>query len=75
VKILKREFIANQDLVQRFLNEARAANAIHHARRTHRQMGRPMQACAVRSRADGASCASLRSNAAGRWGDPCKLAQ
>ena len=30
VKILKREFIANQDLVQRFLNEARAANAIHH---------------------------------------------
>jgi hypothetical protein len=30
VKILKREFVANQDLVQRFLNEARAANAIHH---------------------------------------------
>lgn len=30
VKILKPEFVANQDLVQRFLNEARAANAIHH---------------------------------------------
>jgi serine/threonine protein kinase len=30
VKILKHEFVANQDLVQRFLNEARAANAIHH---------------------------------------------
>jgi serine/threonine-protein kinase len=30
VKILKPEFAANRDLVQRFLNEARAANAIHH---------------------------------------------
>jgi serine/threonine-protein kinase len=30
VKVLKPEFASNTDLVQRFLNEARAANAIHH---------------------------------------------
>ena len=30
VKVLKPEFAANTELVQRFLNEARAANAIHH---------------------------------------------
>jgi len=30
VKVLKPEFATNTELVQRFLNEARAANAIHH---------------------------------------------
>ena len=30
VKVLKPELAANTELVQRFLNEARAANAIHH---------------------------------------------